>query len=127
MLTLSSKPTRLTRKNVFFLDEWFDCKEKTNKKEIAPSFSILRSINLLEKNYNDLKLYLKRLSTERAVAKLRMNDVSRTGPENYAYLQTVWESGHMQSFADFFKWYRKHVPTLEASKAQKDEIIPQGH
>ena len=37
--------------------EWFDCPEKMNNKELPPYdsfFSILRSNNLLEKDYNDL-------------------------------------------------------------------------
>ena len=57
--------------------EWFDCPEKINIKELPPcdSFcSILRNNNPLEKDYNDFqKLVNSGLTTEQAVAKLRMD------------------------------------------------------
>ena len=71
----------------FFHYEWFDCPEKMNNKELPPNdsfFSILRNSNPLEKDYNDFQnLVNSGLSTEQAVAKLRMDRIPPTGAENY--------------------------------------------
>ena len=101
----------------FFPYEWFDCPEKMNK-ERPPydSFSILRNSNRLEKDYDFQNLVNSGLTTERAVAKLRMDRIPPTGAENYSYMQSAWEKNNMQYFSDFLKWYNKKdvVPTLEA-------------
>ena len=92
----------------FFPYEWFDCPEKMNNKELPPYdsfFSILRNNNPLVKDYNDFQnLVNSGLTTEQAVAKLRMNRKHPTGVENYSYLQSVWENNKMQNFSDFLKW-----------------------
>ena len=100
--------------------EWFDCREKMNKKGL-PSydsfFSILRNSNPFEKDYNDFQnLVNNGLTTEQAVAKLGMDRILPTGAENHSYLQSVWENNIMQYFAEFLKWYNNKdvVPTLEA-------------
>ena len=105
--------------NGFFPYEWFDCPEKMNNKELPPydSFSsILRNSNPLEKDYNDFQnLVNSGLTTEQAVAKLRLDRIPPTGAENYSYLQSVWENNNMQYFSDYLKWYNNKdvVPTLE--------------
>ena len=74
----------------FFPYEWFDCPEKMNNKELPPYdsfFNILRNSNPLEKDYNDFQnLVNSGLTTEQAVAKLRMDRIPPTGAENYSYL-----------------------------------------
>ena len=74
----------------FFPYEWFDCPEKLNNKELPPYdsfFSILRNSNPLEKDYNDFQnLVDSGLTTEQAVAKLRMDRIPPTGAESYSYL-----------------------------------------
>ena len=65
----------------FFPYEWFDCPEKMNNKELPPYdsfFNILRNSNPLEKDYNDFQnLVNSGLTTEQAVAKLRMDRIPR--------------------------------------------------
>ena len=77
----------------FFPYEWFDCPEKMNNKEHPPydSFiSILRNNNPLEKDYIDFQnLVNSGLTTEQAVAKLRMDRIPSTGGEIYLYLKSV--------------------------------------
>ena len=91
-----------------------------NNKKIPPYdsfFGILRNSNPLEKDYNDFEnLFDSGLTTEQAVAKLRMDRIPPTGAENFSYLQTVWESNNTQYFSDFLKWYNNKdvVPILEA-------------
>ena len=71
----------------FFPYEWFDCSEKLNNKELPPYdsfFSILRN-KTCEKDYNDFQnLVNSGLTTEQAVAKLRMDRIPSTGAENYS-------------------------------------------
>ena len=106
----------------FFPYEWFDCPEKISSEELPPYdsfFSSLRNNNPLEKDYNYFQNLVNRgLTTEQAVAKLRMDRILPTGAENYSYLQSVWENNNVQYFSDFFKWYNNKdvVPTLEAMK-----------
>ena len=82
--------------------EWFDCPEKMNNKELPPydSFrSILRNSNSLEKDYNHFQnLVNSGLTTEQAVAELRMDRILPTGAEIYSYLQSIWENNNMQFF-----------------------------
>ena len=80
-------------------------------------FSFLRNSNPLEKDYNDFQnLVNSGLTTEQAVAKLRMDKRPTACAEIYSYLQSVWENNNMQYFSDFLKWYNsKYIfPTLEA-------------
>ena len=91
----------------FFPYEGFDCPEKMNNKEIPPYdsfFSILRNKNTLEKDYNDYQnLVNNGLTTEQAVAKLRMDRKPPTGVEKYLYLQSDRENNNMQFSSDFLK------------------------
>ena len=70
----------------FFPYEWFDCPEKMNNKELPPYdsfFSILRKPP--EKDYNDFQnLVNSGVTTEQAVAKIRMDRIPPTGAENYS-------------------------------------------
>ena len=114
---LKAYRTKMTKG--FFPYEWFGCPEKTNNKEFPPydSFSILRNNNPLEKDYNDFQnLVNSGLTTEQAVAKLRMDRIPPTGVRNYSYLQSVCEKNNMQKFSDSLNWYNNKdaVPTLEA-------------
>ena len=74
----------------FFPYDLFDCPEKMNDKELPPYdsfFSILRKKNALEEDNNDFqKLVNSGLTTEEAVAKMRMDRIPPTGAENYSYL-----------------------------------------
>ena len=101
--------------------EWFDNPEKLNNKELPPydsSFSKLRNINPLEKDYNDFEnLTTSGLSSEQAVCKLRLNKVPPTSDENYAQLRSIWVSEGMKSFKHFLlMWYNNKAvdATLEA-------------
>ena len=80
--------------------EWFDCPKKLNNKELP-----LRKSNPLEKDYNDLQnIVNSSLTTEQAVAKLRIDRIPPTGAESYLYLQCVWVDEGMKSFEDFLMW-----------------------
>ena len=100
--------------------KWFDCPEKMSDKDVPPynSFiSILRNSNPLEKDYNDFQnLVNSGLTTQQALAKLRMDRIPPTGAESYSCFQSVWENENKQHFSYFHKWYnnKNGVPTLRA-------------
>ena len=102
----------------FFPYEWFECPEKLKNKELPrydSFFSILRNNNPLERDYYDFRnLVNSAVTTEQAVAKLRMDGIPPTGAENYSYVQNVWVSEGTKSFKDFLMWYKNKVvvPTL---------------
>ena len=77
----------------FFPYEWFDQPYKMQNTELPPYdafYSKLRSCNRLEAEYTDYVNLLKcRLTTEQAVAKLKLSRPPRTGIEKYQYLQQI--------------------------------------
>ena len=80
-------------------------------------FSKLRNDNPLENDYNYFEnLTTSDLTSEQAVCKLRLNNISPTGDENYAYLRSICVSKGLKSFKDFRMWYNNKnvVLTLEA-------------
>ena len=99
------KAYKTKKRKGFFPYERFYCPEKMNFEELPPNysfFSILRNSNPLEKDYNDFEnLANSGLTTEQAVAKLRMDRIPPTGAEKYSYLQSVWENKNMQYISDF--------------------------
>ena len=119
---LKASKTKETKS--FFPYECFDCPEKMNNKEL-PSFdslfTILRISNPLGKEYNDFRnLVNSGLTTEQAVANLRMDEIPLTGAENYLFLQTVWENNNMQNFSEFVKWYNNKDVVSHWDNSKKD-------
>ena len=110
------------RNQGFFLYEWFDNVEKLSHQS-PPSYdafySRLRNCHRLDKTFSDYQNLLKvGKSSEEALQKLKLSEISPTGEENYVYLQQVWNSQGMQSFKEFLRWYNNKdvVPTLKAIK-----------
>ena len=97
-----------------------------NNKELTPHVSlcsILCNSNPLEKNYNDFQnLVNSGVTTEQAIAKLRIDTIPPTGIENYSYLQSVWENNNMENFSEFLTWQKNKdvVPKLEAMQKKID-------
>ena len=120
VFTLSSELTKPKRQRSCFPTNGSIFAEKMKNKELPPSdsfFSILLNSNPLEKNYNNFQnLVNSGLTTEQAVAKLRMDRIPPTGADKYTFLQNIWEKNNMQYVLDFLRWYNNKdvVPTLEA-------------
>ena len=119
---LSSKLTRPKRQRVSLPTKGSFVQRNWTLKRFPPSdsfFSILRTNNPLEKDYNDFQnLVNSGLTTEQSVAKLRLERKPLTGADNYSYLQNVWKNNNMQFFSDLLKWYniKDVVPTLKAKQ-----------
>ena len=93
------KAYKIKETKVFYPYEWFDCPEKMNNKELPSHdsfFSIQHDNNALEKDYYKFQNNVNSgLTTEQAVAKIRMDRILPTGAESYSYLQSVWEKNNM--------------------------------
>ena len=84
---------------------FLDCPENLNNNELPPFdsfFRILSNINPFEKDYNDFQnLVNSGLTTEQAVAKLRLEKLLPTSAASFLYLNSVWENNTMQYFSHF--------------------------
>ena len=65
-------------------------------------YSKLRGCNPLEAEYTEIVNLVKSgMTTEEAVAKLKLSKTPPTGVENYQYFQKTWIREHMSSFKTF--------------------------
>ena len=93
---------------------------KLNDRELPPYeafYNRLRNSNPLGKKYLEYeKLIRSCFTTEVALLKMRLSELSHIGAENYSYLQNVWEQEEMQPFKDFMHRYNDKdvAPTWEA-------------
>ena len=105
VLTLSSKLTRSKRQSVFFPTKGSIVQRNWTIKSFFPmnlSLAFCAITTPLKKNYNDFQNFVNSgLTTEQAVAKLRMDRIPSTNVEKFSCLQSVWVSRGMQSFKDF--------------------------
>ena len=117
--TFSSKPTRLTRQKEFSPMSVLIAHRNwatKNTLHLTPSLTFSVTGSPLKKITTTLKISFKVvLSRQQALDKVRMDNVPPTVAEKYTYLQNIWDNELMQSFADFFNWYKNKdvVPTLK--------------
>ena len=79
-------------------------------------YSKLRNCNLSEVEVTDyVNLLKERLTTEKAVVKLKLLEPPPSGVDIYQYLQQMWKQEQLSSFKDFLGLYSKKdvVPTSE--------------
>ena len=79
-------------------------------------YSKLRNCNLSEVEITDyVNLLKERLTTEKAVVKLKLLEPPPSGVDIYQYLQQMWKQEQLSSFKDFLGLYSKKdvVPTSE--------------
>ena len=125
-MTLSLKPTRPQRNNVYFLFELSDDPEKLNNTQLSPYqtfFSKLRNKNPLERDYPDFQSLIDGgLTSKEAILKLKLKQPPATGQENYEHLTSVWKQQNMCTCKDFLRWYNNEhvVSTLGAIKKVAD-------
>ena len=61
---------------------------------------------MLEEEFNTYqKLLDQGKSQEQALQILHLQEVPKTGPENFAWLQQLWNENGWTMFADYLRWY----------------------
>ena len=104
----------------FFSYEKFssaDMLDDTSLPPYANFWSSIKQCNVLEEEYNAYqKLLDQGKSEQEALETLRLQEVPKTGPENYAWLQGLWIENGWTTFADYLKWYNDLdvTPMIEA-------------
>ena len=117
-----SKAYETSEAKKFFPYEWFDHADKTQKARLPPYdefYSTLRSCTPFETENMEYVFFFKRgMTTEQAVADLKLSMTPPTRVEIYQSLRNLWRQEHMSSFKDFLRWrYKKDVvPTLKTKQ-----------
>ena len=69
-------------------------------------YSTIKGCNVLEEDYATFqKLINQGKSEQEALQALRLPSKPKTGPENYQWLQQLWDDNQRSTFADYLKWY----------------------
>ena len=93
----------------FFSDDYFtsaDQLDKTSLPTYETFYSSIKGCNVHEEDYITFqKLVDQGNSEQEALQILRLQEVPKTGPENYQWLQQLWTENQWSTFADFLKWY----------------------
>ena len=93
----------------FFLYDYFtsaDQLDKTSLPSYETFYSTIKGCNVLEEDYTTFqKLVNQGKSEHEALQILHLQEIPKTGPENYQWLQQLWTENEWSTFADFLKWY----------------------
>ena len=93
----------------FFPYDYFtsaDQLHETSLPSYETFYSTIKGCNVLEEDYTTFqKLVDQGKSEQEALQILRLQEVPKTGPENYQWLQQLWTENQWSTFADFLKWY----------------------
>ena len=69
-------------------------------------YSTIKGCNVLEEDYATFqKLINQGKSEQEALQISRLQEIPKTGPENYQWLQQLWVENQWSTFADYLKWY----------------------
>ena len=69
-------------------------------------YSTIKGCNVLEEDYATFqKLIDQGKSEQEDLQILRLTSKPKTGPENYQWLNDLWNENQWSTFADFLKWY----------------------
>ena len=81
-----------------------DMLDNTSLPPYADFWPSIKQCNVLEEEYNAYqKLLDQGKSQQEALESLQLQEVSKTGPENYAWLQELWIENRWTTFADYLK------------------------
>ena len=69
-------------------------------------YSTIKNCNVLEEEHTVFQKLVNQGTPEQgALQILHLISKSKTGPENYQWLQQLWTENQWSTFADFLKWY----------------------
>ena len=93
----------------FFPYEYFTHVDQLDETTLPPYetfYSTIKGCNVLEEDYATFqKLINQGKSEQEALQALRLPSKPKTGPENYQWLQQLWDENQWSTFADYLKWY----------------------
>ena len=88
------------------IDANADQLDKTSLPSYETFYSTIKGCNVLQEDYTTFqKLVDQGKSEQEALQILRLQEIPKTGPENYQWLQQLWTENEWSTFADFLKWY----------------------
>ena len=83
-------------------------------------FSTVKGCNILDEAFQTYqKLIHERKTSAQALKVLALEDVPKPGPENYQWLQQVWQEEHWSKLTDYLQWYNDPDVTLMIEAIQK--------
>ena len=93
----------------FFPYNYFTHADQLDETTLPPYenfYSVIKGCNVLEEEYVAFQKLLDQGKTEQEVLhSLRLPAKPKTSPENYQWLQQLWNENQWSTFADFLKWY----------------------
>ena len=93
----------------FFPYDYFTHADQLDETTLPPYetfYSTIKGCNVLEEDYATFqKLIDQGKSEQEALQALRLPSKPKTGPENYQWLQQLWDENQWSTFADYLKWY----------------------
>ena len=91
----------------FFPYDYFtsgDQLDETSLLSYETFYPTIKSCNVLEEDYTNFqKLVDQGKSEQEALQILRLQEVPKTGPEHYQWLQQLWTENQRSTFADYLK------------------------
>ena len=106
----------------FFPYDYFthaDQLDETTPPPYETFYSTIKNCNVLEEDYATFqKLINQGKSEQEALQALRLPSKPKTGPENYQWLQQLWDENQWSTFADYLKWYNDLdvTPMIQATE-----------
>ena len=112
----------VSEQNGFFPSDHFTSAEKLDETRLPPYdtfYSTIKGCNVLEEGHTAFqKLIDQGKSEQEALQILRLTSKPKTGPENYQWLNDLWNENQWSTFADHLKWYNDLdvTPMIQAIK-----------
>ena len=110
----------------FFPYDYFTHADQLGETTLPPYdtfYSTIKGCNALEEDY---ATFQKRVdqgkSQQEALHVLHLQEVPKTGPENYQWLNDLWNENQWTTFADYLKWYNNLDvnPMIQAIEKMND-------
>ena len=99
----------VTEQKGFFSYDYFTSAEQLDETTLPPYdtfYSTIKNCSVLEEEHATFqKLIEQGKSQQEALQALRLPTKPKTGPENYQWLQQLWDENQWSTFADYLKWY----------------------
>ena len=109
-----------TEQKAWFPYEYPRDPQQLEEKQLPPYesfYSTVKGCNVLDEEFQThQKLLYEEKTSGQALKVLALEDVPKPGPENYQWLQQVWQEEHWSTLTDYLQWYNclDVTPMIEA-------------